>query len=96
MEKNEEECIKKEGRFHVEALPSTSTVRDRDRSRRENTVGILRLDLGKPPRSSGSSVEFRNPVQLAAQISGTEKTPDLYDREIRGSEAGGKRIWNDP
>jgi hypothetical protein len=34
--------------------------------RRESTTGILRLDISKPRRSSGSSVEFRNPPDRAA------------------------------
>lgn len=31
--------------------------------------GILRLDIGKPRRSSGGSVEFRNQPELLGEVS---------------------------
>lgn len=36
---------------------------------RPTPSGILRLDIGKPRRSSGGSVEFRNQPELLGEVS---------------------------
>lgn len=63
MNDNESKDDKQEEKIPLEPLggPSTSTL---SRSPRDRSQGILRLDLSKPRRSSGSSVEFRIPSPL--------------------------------
>lgn len=42
--------------------------------RKETTTGILRVDCGKPRRSSGGSVDFRGvPDRLTAQVKRDKK-----------------------
>lgn len=59
-----------------QALPQAGGSRRGPTSPTGTTTGILRLNINKPRRSSGSSVEFRTPLDGCMQVRSIAPHPD--------------------
>lgn len=54
---------------------------EQSEKRKKQKPGILRLDINKPRRSSGSSVEFRNQPELLGERDVSKNLPMSKERK---------------